>query len=68
MDVENLTELLKEAEEHHAPYEATAPKHHWSGFYAAYVISRQQGNTPDQADKDARVHMEEVLADQGTSS
>ena len=32
MDVENLTELLREAEEHHGPYEATAPKHHWSGF------------------------------------
>ena len=30
MDVETLTELLQEAEEHHGAYEATAPPHHWS--------------------------------------
>ena len=43
MDVETLTELLREAEEHHGPYEASAPKHHWSGFYAAYIVAREQG-------------------------
>ena len=43
MDVETLTELLREAEEHHGPYEATAPKHHWSGFYAAYIVAREKG-------------------------
>ena len=41
MNIEKLTELLKEAEEHHGPYEATAPKHHWSGFYAAYIAARE---------------------------
>ncbi len=30
MDVESLTELLREAEQHHVEYEPTAPKHHWS--------------------------------------
>ena len=34
-DVATLTVLLKEAEEHHGPYEAKAPKHHWSDWYAA---------------------------------
>jgi hypothetical protein len=68
MDVERLTDLLKEAEEHHGPYEATAPKHHWSGFYAAYIVARQEGRTPEEADKDARDYMEGVLGGQGPSS
>src|SRR4051794_13129861 len=36
VDVSTLTELLRETEKHHGPYEASAPKHHWSGWYAAY--------------------------------
>jgi hypothetical protein len=67
MDVDKLAELLREAEEHHGPYEATAPKHHWSGFYAAYIVARENGRTPDEADKDARAHMELVLAQQGSN-
>jgi hypothetical protein len=65
MDVETLTRLLREAEEHHGPYEAEAPKHHWSGFYAAYIVARDRGRTPEEADQDARRHMEEVLARPG---
>jgi hypothetical protein len=61
MDVETLTGLLREAEEHHGQYEPTAPPHHWSGFYAAYVVARDQGRTPEQADADARRHMAAVL-------
>ena len=61
MDVEQLTELLREAEEHHGQYEPTAPKHHWSGWYAAYIVARQQGRTPEDAAKDAARHMESVL-------
>ena len=34
LDVSTLTELLQEAEKHHGQYEPTAPKHHWSGWYA----------------------------------
>ena len=68
MDVATLTELLKEAEQHHGPYEASAPKHHWSGFYAAYIVAREQGRTPDQADEDARRYMDEQLADQKEGS
>jgi hypothetical protein len=62
MDVEKLSELLREAEEHHGPYEASAPKHHWSGFYAAYIVAREQGRSPEEADEDARSYMEGVLA------
>lgn len=65
MDVEPLAGLLREAEEHHGPYEAEAPKHHWSDFYAAYIVARENGRTPEEADQDARAHMEEVLAQGG---
>jgi catechol 2,3-dioxygenase-like lactoylglutathione lyase family enzyme len=58
MDVPNLTELLRETEEHHGAYEASAPKHHWSGWYAAYIVARQRGRTPEEAAKDAARHME----------
>ena len=62
MHTGKLTDLLKEAEEHHGPYEATAPKHHWSGFYAAYLIARQNGDPPEDADEEARRYMDSVLA------
>jgi catechol 2,3-dioxygenase-like lactoylglutathione lyase family enzyme len=57
-DVATLTELLREAETHHGAYEPTAPKHHWSGWYAAYVVARQQGGTPQEAAKQATLHVE----------
>jgi hypothetical protein len=65
MDVETLTGLLREAEEHHGPYEATAPEHHWSGFYAAYISAREEGRSPEDADKEARTYMDGVLAKKG---
>ena len=58
LDVATLTELLREAEEHHGEYEATAPKHHWSEWYAAYIVAREQGRTPEEAAKDGALHME----------
>jgi hypothetical protein len=61
MDVARLTELLREAEEHHGRYEPTAPPHHWSDWYAAYVIAREQGRTEDQAVADATRHTEAAL-------
>ena len=58
MDVARLTDLLREAEEHHGVYEATAPPHHWSGWYAAYIVARKQGSTPDEAAQAAGLHLE----------
>jgi catechol 2,3-dioxygenase-like lactoylglutathione lyase family enzyme len=58
LDVETLTELLQEAEKHHAEYEPTAPKHHWSGWYAAYIVARQAGKTPEEAARDGKIHLE----------
>jgi hypothetical protein len=65
MQVATLTDLLLEAEEHHGPYEASAPKHHWSGFYAAYIVAREEGRSPEEADQEARRYMDGVLAKQG---
>ena len=53
MDVAALAELLRETEQHHGRYEPTAPKHQWSDWYAAYMVARQQGRTPDEAYEDA---------------
>ena len=61
MDVTRLTELLREAEEHHGRYEPTAPPHHWSDWYAAYIVARDQGRTGDQAVADATRHTESAL-------
>jgi catechol 2,3-dioxygenase-like lactoylglutathione lyase family enzyme len=58
LDVATLTELLRETEKHHGEYEATAPKHHWSGWYAAYIVARERGRAPEEAAKDAALHME----------
>ncbi len=58
LDVATLTELLREAEEHHGEYEPTAPKHHWSGWYAAYIVARERGKAPEAAAKDAALHLE----------
>jgi hypothetical protein len=56
MDVTVLTGLLREAEEHHGAYEATAPQHHWSTWYAAYIVAREQGRTADEAVAEATLH------------
>lgn len=48
-DVAALTELLRETEERHGEYEPTAPKHHWSTWYAAYLIARERGKSPEDA-------------------
>jgi catechol 2,3-dioxygenase-like lactoylglutathione lyase family enzyme len=46
-DVATLTDLLRETEKHHGEYEPTAPKHHWSGWYAAYMVGSKGRQTPD---------------------
>ena len=58
LDVSTLTELLRETEQHHGEYEPTAPKHHWSGWYAAYIVARQDGKTPEEAAKLGKLHIE----------
>jgi hypothetical protein len=45
--------LLQEAEAHHGAYEATAPKHPWSSWYAAYIVERARGREADGAAADA---------------
>lgn len=57
-DVATLTDLLREAEKRHGEYEASSPKHHWSGWYAAYVVARERGKTADVAAKEAAVFTE----------
>jgi catechol 2,3-dioxygenase-like lactoylglutathione lyase family enzyme len=58
LDVSTMTELLRETEGRHGAYEPTAPKHHWSSWYAAYMVSRIRGKTADDAAKDATFHVE----------
>jgi len=64
LDVATLTELFQETEQRHGKYEPTAPKHHWSGWYAAYVVARERGRTPDEAAGDATRHTESALVAQ----
>jgi catechol 2,3-dioxygenase-like lactoylglutathione lyase family enzyme len=60
VDTATITQLLQEAEQRHGQYEATAPKHHWSGWYAAYIVARERGRAPEEAAKDAALHLESV--------
>jgi catechol 2,3-dioxygenase-like lactoylglutathione lyase family enzyme len=58
LDVATLTALLQETEKRHGEYEPTAPKHHWSAWYAAYIVARENGRTSDEAAKDAALRIE----------
>jgi catechol 2,3-dioxygenase-like lactoylglutathione lyase family enzyme len=58
LDVATLTELLREAEARHGEYEPTAPKHHWSGWYAAFIAARAQGSGADAAARQAALHLQ----------
>jgi hypothetical protein len=57
-DVATLTGLLRETEDRHGEYEPTAPKHHWSEWYAAYIVARERGRGPDDAAADAALNVE----------
>jgi catechol 2,3-dioxygenase-like lactoylglutathione lyase family enzyme len=59
-DVASLTELLREAEDHHGQYEPTAPKHHWSNWYAPFIIARERGKSPEDAVKEATLNVESI--------
>jgi hypothetical protein len=49
MDVAELASLLQETAEHHGAFEAVAPPHDWWDWYAAYMIARQGGSSPEEA-------------------
>jgi len=49
LDTATLTQLLREAEEGHTEFGGTAPKHHWSEWYAAFIVSRTRGKNPNDA-------------------
>jgi hypothetical protein len=58
VNIATLTVLLREAEGRHDAYEATAPKHHWAGWYAAYIDAREHGHTPAEAADIAALHVQ----------
>jgi catechol 2,3-dioxygenase-like lactoylglutathione lyase family enzyme len=58
LDRATLTELLQETEKRHGEYEPKGPKHHWSEWYAAYIVAREQGSTPEEAAKQGALHIE----------
>ena len=60
-DVVGLTDLLRETSERHDHFEKTHAAHHWSGWYASYMIARQNGSQPEEAVAAADRYMEEVL-------
>jgi catechol 2,3-dioxygenase-like lactoylglutathione lyase family enzyme len=57
VDVPSMTALLREAEANHGNYEKVAPKHHWSDWYAAFMVARVRGRSVGEAANDAGVHM-----------
>ena len=58
VDAPTLTALLREAETNHGAYESTAPKHHWSDWYAGYIVARERGKTSEEAVKDGALQVE----------
>jgi catechol 2,3-dioxygenase-like lactoylglutathione lyase family enzyme len=60
-DLATRTALLQETEHRHGQYEPTAPKHHWSLWYAAYMVARERGRTSDDAAADAALNVERNL-------
>ena len=62
MDVATLTDLLRDAEKQHGDHGATAPEHHWSEWYAGYIVARERGRTSDDAAKDATLRIEGARA------
>ena len=64
MDVGTLTNLLREAEEHHGAYQATAPKHHWSHWYSGYIVARERGKTPEAAIRDGALNVEKAFREE----
>jgi catechol 2,3-dioxygenase-like lactoylglutathione lyase family enzyme len=49
LDAATMTTVLQEAEKRHGEYEPTSPHHHWSEWYAAFIVARAQGRSSDEA-------------------
>jgi len=49
LDIPTLTELLRDAETLHGEYGSKAAKHHWSEWYAAYMVARERGTSSEDA-------------------
>lgn len=60
-DLATLTDFLKDAEQRHGKYAQMAPAHHWSAWYAGYLVARQQGLTAEEAAKAGARHVESVI-------
>ena len=60
VDVAERAALLGETAEHHGVFEAVAPPHDWWDWYAAYMVAREGGSTPDEASAAAGRYMAEV--------
>jgi hypothetical protein len=60
MSVEALAQRLAETALHHGAFEAIAPPHDWWDWYAAYMVARDDGSTPEQASEAAGRYMAEV--------
>jgi catechol 2,3-dioxygenase-like lactoylglutathione lyase family enzyme len=58
LDVATLTALLRDAETAHGEHGATAAKHHWSAWYAAYIVARADGKTAEEAAAAGTRHVE----------
>src|SRR5262245_10294915 len=59
VDIATMAALLRDAEMGHGAYEPTAPKHHWSEWYAAYIVARERGKTSEEAAKDGARRIEQ---------
>jgi hypothetical protein len=60
MTIEAMTQLLRETALHHGAFEAVAPPHDWWDWYAAYMVSREDDSTSDEAIVAANQYMAEV--------
>lgn len=60
MEVNALAQLLHETALRHGSFEAVAPPHDWWDWYAAYMVDRQGGSSPDEASAAADGYMAEV--------
>jgi hypothetical protein len=58
--VADLALLLLQTAVEHGSYEAVAPPHDWWDWYAAYMDTRQNGSTPDEASAAAGRYMADV--------